>query len=176
MQLFWAELQTAQGLVMRTLSGSSLTRRERKQLLRTVTDLFRLVPFSMFLIIPFMEFALPFALRVFPNMLPSTFQDSLKAEETMKRELQSRISMTRFFQETLEELAKEQKRKAAKKKKELIEAGEDDATIHQHEDSAASMLEFLEKARRGESIPPDVIIKYANYFHDDLTLDNMVRM
>ena len=159
---------------MRTLTGSSLTRRERKQLLRTVTDLFRLVPFSMFIIIPFMEFALPFALRIFPNMLPSTFQDSLKAEETMKRELQSRISMTRFFQETLEELAKEQKRKAAKKKKELIEAGEDDTTIHQHEDSAESMLEFLEKARRGETIPPDVIIRYANYFHDDLTLDNMV--
>jgi LETM1 and EF-hand domain-containing protein 1 len=169
-------LQTAKGLVLRLLAGSSLTRRERKQLLRTVTDLFRLVPFSMFLIIPFMEFALPFALRVFPNMLPSTFQDSLKAEETMKRELQSRISMTRFFQETMEELAKEQKRKAASKKKELLEAGEDDKTIHLQEDSAASMLEFLEKARSGEAIPPDIIIRYANYFHDDFTLDNMVRL
>jgi LETM1 and EF-hand domain-containing protein 1 len=46
-----------------------------------------------------MEFALPFALRIFPNMLPSTFQDSLKAEESMKRELQSRIAMAQFFQE-----------------------------------------------------------------------------
>jgi len=68
-------------------------------LLRTVSDLFRMIPFSMFLIIPFMEFALPFALRLFPGMLPSTFQDSLKAEETMKRELQSRIAMAKFFQE-----------------------------------------------------------------------------
>jgi len=58
-----------------------------------------MIPFSMFLIIPFMEFALPFALRLFPGMLPSTFQDSLKAEETMKRELQSRIAMAKFFQE-----------------------------------------------------------------------------
>jgi LETM1 and EF-hand domain-containing protein 1 len=32
-------------------------------------------------------------------MLPSTFQDSLKAEENMKRELQSRIAMAHFFQE-----------------------------------------------------------------------------
>jgi LETM1 and EF-hand domain-containing protein 1 len=46
-----------------------------------------------------MEFALPFALKLFPNMLPSTFQDSLKAEETMKRELKSRITMAEFFQE-----------------------------------------------------------------------------
>jgi len=76
-----------------------LTRRERKQLLRTTADLFRLVPMSMFVLIPFMEFALPFALKIFPNMLPSTFQDSLKAEESMKRELQSRIAMAGFFQE-----------------------------------------------------------------------------
>lgn len=92
-------MQTAKNLVSRTLQGSPLTRRERKQLLRTVTDLFRLIPFSMFIIIPFMEFALPLALKLFPNMLPSTFQDSLKAEEGMKRELQSRIAMAQFFQE-----------------------------------------------------------------------------
>ena len=98
-QLLWADLKTARALIRRTLRGSSLTRRERKQLLRTSSDLFRLIPFSMFLIIPLMEFALPFALKIFPNLLPSTFQDSLKAEENMKRELQSRIAMAKFFQE-----------------------------------------------------------------------------
>lgn len=82
---------------------------------------------------------------------------------------------------TMEELAKEQKRKAAKRKKELAEAGvdlgEDDSkNIDGQEASAASMLEFLEKARSGEIIPPDVIIRYANLFQDDLTLDNMPRM
>jgi LETM1 and EF-hand domain-containing protein 1 len=58
-----------------------------------------MVPFSMFIIIPLGEFALPFVLRLFPNMLPSTFQDSLKNEENMKRELQSRIAMASFFHE-----------------------------------------------------------------------------
>lgn len=98
-KLLWADMQTARNLLKKTLVGSSLTRRERKQLLRTVSDLFRLIPFSMFVIVPFMEFALPFALRIFPNMLPSTYQDSLKAEENMKRELKSRIAMAQFFQE-----------------------------------------------------------------------------
>jgi hypothetical protein len=32
------------------------------------------VPFAVFVIVPFMEFLLPFALKLFPNMLPSTFQ------------------------------------------------------------------------------------------------------
>lgn len=94
-----ADVKTAWSMLKRTLQGSALSRRERKQLLRTVSDLFRLVPFSMFVLIPFMEFALPIALRLFPNMLPSTFQDSLKAEESMKRELKSRIAMAAFFQE-----------------------------------------------------------------------------
>lgn len=98
-KLLYADVQTAYKMLARILQGSALTRRERKQLLRTVSDLFRLVPFSMFILIPFMEFALPFALRLFPNMLPSTFQDSLKAEENMKAELQSRIAMAQFFQE-----------------------------------------------------------------------------
>jgi LETM1-like protein len=98
-KLLWADIVTARSLLNKTLEGSALTRRERKQLLRTVSDLFRLIPFSMFVIVPFMEFALPFALRIFPNMLPSTYQDSLKAEENMKRELKSRIAMAQFFQE-----------------------------------------------------------------------------
>jgi LETM1 and EF-hand domain-containing protein 1 len=34
----------------------------------------------------------------------------------------------------------------------------------------------LKKARTGEAIPPDVIIKFAKYFEDNLTLDNMGRM
>lgn len=98
-KLLMADIKTARQIVGRTLNGTPLTRRERKQLIRTVTDVFRLVPMSIFVLIPFMEFALPFALKIFPNMLPSTFQDSLKAEETMKRELKSRLAMAEFFQE-----------------------------------------------------------------------------
>jgi len=98
-KLLWADIRTARHITARTLRGSTLSRRERKQLIRTATDVFRLVPMSVFVLIPFMEIALPFALKLFPNMLPSTFQDSLKEEEKMKRELQTRISMAGFFQE-----------------------------------------------------------------------------
>ena len=46
----------------------------RFQLVRTVGDLFRVLPFSIFIIIPFMELLLPVFIKLFPNMLPSTFQ------------------------------------------------------------------------------------------------------
>jgi LETM1-like protein len=41
----------------------------------------RLVPFAVFIVVPFMEFLLPVALKLFPNMLPSTFED--KFQEVM---------------------------------------------------------------------------------------------
>lgn len=73
---------------------------------------------------------------------------------------------------TLEELAKEQKKKASKRH----DDDDDEGDFTGHRDSAASLLEFLEKARSGAMIPSDVIYRYANYFQDDLTLDNMPRM
>lgn len=48
------------------------------QLMRTCADLFRLVPFMVFIIVPFMEFLLPVFLKLFPEMLPSTFETETK--------------------------------------------------------------------------------------------------
>jgi LETM1 and EF-hand domain-containing protein 1, mitochondrial len=77
-------------------------------------------------------------------------------------------------------LAKEQKKSASHLKQEIKESGKegeiDESVVEQQEASAAKFLEFMEKARSGEMIPNDVIVRYAHYFKDDLTLDNMPRM
>lgn len=44
----------------------------------SAVDLFRLVPFLAIVVIPFAELLLPVLLAVFPNMLPSTFEDKIK--------------------------------------------------------------------------------------------------
>ena len=49
---------------------------------RTTQDLLRLIPFAVFIIVPFMEFLLPVALKLFPTMLPSTFEDKYAAVST----------------------------------------------------------------------------------------------
>ena len=87
-------------------SHMSCIRRERKQLTRTTADMFRLVPLLVIVVrawiafgstqanahllpthqvVPFMELALPVLLKLFPNMLPSTFQDKLKHEVLPRR-------------------------------------------------------------------------------------------
>ena len=79
-KLLWADVRISSRLLVKLAGGKSLSRRERQQLTRTTADIFRLVPFAVFIIVPFMEFLLPVFLKLFPNMLPSTFQDKMKEE------------------------------------------------------------------------------------------------
>ena len=158
-KLLWREMKMAKSIILRLLEGNAITRRERLQLTRTTLDIFRLVPFALFVLIPFMEFLLPVALKMFPNMLPSTFATKLKKEENMKKELQLRLGVASFLQETLVELAKRKKGSSS------------DATSA----SATEVLDFMEKARKGEPLPNSQVIKMASLFEDELTLANISR-
>ena len=75
-RLLFIDFGISSRLIWKVLNGGELTRREHKQLVRTTSDIFRLVPFSVFIIVPFMELLLPVFLKFFPGMLPSTFQTS----------------------------------------------------------------------------------------------------
>ncbi|KAG9330400.1 hypothetical protein JZ751_025531, partial [Albula glossodonta] len=77
-RLLGIDTNIAGRMVWRLLHGQQLTRRERRRLMRTCADLFRLVPFTVFIIVPFMEFLLPVFLKLFPEMLPSTFETESK--------------------------------------------------------------------------------------------------
>lgn len=80
LKLLLADIRISLKLLHKLASGKSLSRRERQQLTRTTADIFRLVPVAVFIIVPFMEFLLPVFLKLFPNMLPSTFQDKMKEQ------------------------------------------------------------------------------------------------
>jgi LETM1 and EF-hand domain-containing protein 1 len=45
-----------------------------------------------------MELALPLLLKLFPNMLPSTFEDKMKKEEDVKKKLAVKLEVARFLQ------------------------------------------------------------------------------
>ena len=97
----------------RALHGHTLSRRERRLMSRTLGDVFRVVPFSMFVVIPFMEFLLPVALKIFPNMLPSTYDDPKRITEKYQKRLSAQVELAKFMQDTLEEMAVQVKKKSA---------------------------------------------------------------
>ncbi|XP_022996896.1 mitochondrial proton/calcium exchanger protein-like isoform X1 [Cucurbita maxima] len=178
-KLLWADVRISSRLLVKLAGGKGLSRRERQQLTRTTADIFRLVPFAVFIIVPFMEFLLPVFLKLFPNMLPSTFQDKMKEQvnvaelggdceactlsrsslEVLKRRLNARIEYAKFLQDTVKEMAKEvQNSRSGEIKK-----------------TAEDLDEFMTKVRKGARVNNEEILGFAKLFNDELTLDNISR-
>ena len=102
-----------------------------------------------------MELLLPVAIKLFPNMLPSTFEDKFAAEEKQRKLLRVRLEMAKFLQETLRESGL---------KGNLKILSSDEFKI------------FFRKVRStGEPPSADDIMKVAKLFSDDFTLDNLSR-
>jgi LETM1 and EF-hand domain-containing protein 1 len=155
-RLLWIDTKIAARTLWRILNGHTLTRRERRQFLRICADLFRLVPFLVFVVVPFMEFLLPVAVKLFPNMLPSTFETQSIKEERLKKELRVKLELAKFLQDTIEEMAL--KNKAAKGG-----ATQDFST-------------FFQKIREtGERPSNEEIMRFSKLFEDELTMDNLTR-
>lgn len=50
--------------------------------------------------------AFSLASQLFPNMLPSQFQDQMKREEDLKRKLKGRLELAKYLRDVVEEKAK----------------------------------------------------------------------
>ncbi|RGB24282.1 LETM1-like protein [Rhizophagus diaphanus] len=154
-KLLGLEIKISTKLLYKLLKGQKLTRREHRQLRRTTQDLVRLVPFLVFIIVPFMEFLLPIALKLFPNMLPSTFEDKFSKEEKKRKLLKVRLEMAKFLQETIAETG---------------------TTGLKSAEAAKEFTEFFRKVRStGEQASTEDLLRIANIFEDELTLDNLSR-
>ncbi|KAL8912342.1 MAG: hypothetical protein Q9171_002629 [Xanthocarpia ochracea] len=154
-KLLATEVKISTKLALRMAAGYELSRRENRQLQRTVQDLARLVPFSAFVIVPFAELLLPVALKLFPNLLPSTYegQKSKDAKATSLRKTRKEVSS--FLRDTLKE------------------TGLPVSAVNAQKEEFA---EFFRKVRAtGQSPTQEDVIKVCKIFKDDLTLDNLSR-
>ncbi|KAJ2662009.1 LETM1 domain-containing protein ylh47 [Coemansia sp. RSA 1200] len=187
-KLFAKEVKISSKLVVKVVWGGQLTRREQRQLRRTFTDTVRLVPFLLFVIIPFAELLLPVALKLFPNMLPSTYEDQATAEKKRRKMQDVRNEMARYLKETIAEMNAQRKelREAGFEAKapttsQTISAATDGAVVatsteNTSPSSVEDTSEFLSKIRSsGEAVSTADLLRVAHIFEDDLTLDNLSR-
>ncbi|XP_018331476.1 mitochondrial proton/calcium exchanger protein [Agrilus planipennis] len=155
-RLLFIDIKISSKLVWRILSGKPLSRREHRLLMRTVGDIFRLVPFSVFIIVPFMELLLPVFIKFFPGMLPSTFESASDKEAKIKQNLKIKIEMAKFLQETLDDMA----------------------LLHTEHNSALAkeFKEWFNKVRTsGAEVTNEEIMKFSTLFQDEDTLDCLTR-
>ncbi|XP_055855725.1 mitochondrial proton/calcium exchanger protein [Episyrphus balteatus] len=155
-RLLFIDINICRKLLGRVLNGKTLTRRENKLLVRTTSDLFRLIPFSIFIIVPFMELLLPVFIKFFPGMLPSTFQTNQDIEDKLKKNLKVRLEMAKFLQKTLDEMSVQH-------------------SDHNSEEAKA-FAEFFQKIKDPtEVVQSEDIIKFSKQFEDEITLDSLSR-
>ncbi|ALC41905.1 Letm1, partial [Drosophila busckii] len=155
-RLLFIDTAISAKLIWRVLNGRTLTRRENKQLQRTTSDLFRLIPFSVFIIVPFLELLLPLFIKFFPGMLPSTFQTAKDRDERLRQSLGVRLEVAKFLQQTLGQMPVQHK---------------------EHSSEEAKQFEaFFRKVRDPtEHVTTEDIIKFAKRFDDEITLDSLTR-
>ena len=155
-RLLSIEVRISFSLLFKVLQGDTLTRRERKQLVRTTADLFRLVPFVIIVLTPFLELALPVLIKLFPNMLPSTFQTTNEKEAKLRTNLKVKLEMAKFLQQTLDEMSVKGKGHKS--------------------NTARDFADFFMKIRSsGEQPTQDEILKFSKLFEDEITLDSLSR-
>lgn len=155
-RLLFIDIYVCRKLLWQVLNGKPLSRREHKLLIRTTSDIFRLVPFSVFIIVPFMELLLPLAIKFFPGMLPSTFQTATEREDKMKQSLKMKLEMAKFLQKTLDEMSVKHK-------------------DHKSE-AAKEFSEFFHRVRTTGGIATnEEIMKFSKLFEDEITLDSLNR-
>ncbi|CAJ2499901.1 Uu.00g027540.m01.CDS01 [Anthostomella pinea] len=154
-KLLGTEIKISSKLALKMAAGYELTRRENRQLQRTVQDLGRLVPFSVFIIVPFAEALLPIALRLFPNLLPSTYEAQQSKDKKAATLRATRKDVSSFLRKTMRETG----------------LPVSPATTQKEEFSI-----FFRKLRAtGERPSTEDVIKVCKAFRDDLTLDNLSR-
>lgn len=102
-KLLGYEIKTSTKLLMKYVQGYELSRRESNQLQRTTKDVLRLVPFSAFVVVPFAELLLPIALKLFPNLLPSTYESGTQKQQKRTKLMEIRRKTSSFLHQTLEE-------------------------------------------------------------------------
>lgn len=155
-RLLGLDMKISSKLVWRILKGHELSRREHRLLIKTTGDVFRLIPFSVFIIVPFMEFLLPFVIKFFPGMLPSTFQTATEKEDKLKQALKIKIEMAKFLQKTLDDMAVQSSDYKSKRAKEFAE--------------------FFYKVRSSGTVASnEEIMQFSKLFEDEITLDSLTR-
>ncbi|XP_045499083.1 mitochondrial proton/calcium exchanger protein [Colias croceus] len=155
-RLLFIEVRISATLIFKILRGQSLTRREHRLLVTTIGDVFRMVPLIVFIAVPFLEFALPIFLKLFPNMLPSTFESSSQKEAKLKQHLKVKLEMAKFFQETLDQMAPQ--------------------ASNRHSELAKEFSAFFNKIRTsGDVATSEEIMKFSKLFEDEITLDSLGR-
>lgn len=153
-KLFWLNAKIGYKIAKRIMKGENVSAIDRNRLRRALADIFLMLPFSIFIIIPGAEVLIPFYIQKF--RIPTTFETLSQKQQRQIKAAQARITLATFLHETLEEMTNKQKAK-----------------------NSAKMIDFMKFTKEvragGRWVTNEDFKKYAPLFQDELTIDRMDR-
>lgn len=155
-KLLGYEIKVSTKLLFKVAAGYGLSRRETNQLQRTIVDVIRLVPFSVFILVPFAELLLPVALKLFPNLLPSTYESKQERKKKRASLTKSRISTSDYIKKTMKESGLKLSKKISEQEKETF-------------------VSFFRTISMGKTPTKEHLTQVARMFKNDQVLDNLSR-
>ncbi|RCK55693.1 Mitochondrial distribution and morphology protein 38 [Candida viswanathii] len=156
-KLLGYEIKVSTKLLVKLMAGYELSRRESNQLQRTIVDVVRLVPFAMFVIIPFAELLLPVALKIFPNLLPSTYESTVDKQKKLNKLKKTRKSASDYIKKTMEQSG------GLKLLKKITDLERE------------NFVQFFHCVSMGKNPSREQLIQVARLFKNDQVLDNLSR-
>ncbi|EMG46634.1 MDM38 Mitochondrial distribution and morphology protein 38 [Candida maltosa Xu316] len=155
-KLLGYEIKVSTKLLIKLMAGYELSRREANQLQRTIVDVVRLVPFAMFVIIPFAELLLPVALKIFPNLLPSTYESTVDKQKKLAKLKKTRNAASEYIKKTMEQSGLKLSKRITDNEKE-------------------NFVQFFHCISMGKNPSREQLIQVARMFKNDQVLDNLSR-
>lgn len=156
-KLLGYEIKISSKLLLKMTAGYELTRRESSQLARTLQDLLRLIPFLLFILVPFAELLLPILLKIFPNLLPSTYESKLDRNKKKQTLLLTRNKTSDFIRKTVSESGLRMPNKITEEQK-------------------RNFIQFFKCLDNHDSKPSrELLLSVAQLFKNDQVLDNLSR-
>ncbi|KAN0031668.1 hypothetical protein ACTFIV_005533 [Dictyostelium citrinum] len=152
-KLLGKNISIAVALIKRVIKGHTLTRRERRLLVQTSADVMRLVPFVIIVLVPFLELALPFLLKLFPNLLPSTYTWENERLEGATVRSKSNSKVRGQLKDLLHEISVESKK----------------------DTKTEDFFNFMTKVKSGQTVTSDEVLKMSQYFKDDIIMEKITR-
>ncbi|EAL68408.1 hypothetical protein DDB_G0278471 [Dictyostelium discoideum AX4] len=152
-KLLGKNISIAVALIKRVIKGHTLTRRERRLLVQTSADVMRLVPFVIIVLVPFLELALPFILKLFPNLLPSTYTWENERLEGATVRSKSNSKVRGQLKDLLHEISSESKK----------------------DTKTEDFFNFMTKVKSGQTVTSDEVLKMSQYFKDDIIMEKITR-
>jgi len=144
------DIKNAAKIWHRMKTGTKISRKERRVVMKAQKDIYALGSFIFFVIVPFMEVTLPFFLKVFPNMLPSPFIDKAQKEKNLLRTHNNRMKLSRLLQDTVYMQVIDKKKR-----------------------TGIDFVAFMDKVRAGKPMSNAELNEFSKTFKEDFALSNL---